>query len=79
MQKMHIYHFSVESAADISPILEQVQPDIVISCLRGDFAKQLAFHEVIADWLMDRNGKIIYISSAYVFDGSCGKLSCRHF
>lgn len=65
--------FSVEFPNDIYSILEQIRPDIVISCLRGDFDKQLAVHRNIADYLATGNGKIIYVSTANVFDGSCEK------
>ncbi|MBD5550601.1 MAG: sugar nucleotide-binding protein [Lachnospiraceae bacterium] len=66
-------HFSVEFPNDIYSILEQARPDIVISCLRGDFDKQLAVHRGIADYLAPGDGKIIYVSTANVFDGSCEK------
>ena len=62
--------FSVESPDDICFVLEQVRPDIVVSSLRGDFEKQLAAHEITAKYLMENNGKIVYISTANVFDGS---------
>lgn len=63
--------FSVESPNDILSVLEQVQPDIVISSLRGDFEKQLAVHRNIAEYLVANNGKMIFLSTANVFDGSC--------
>lgn len=64
-------HFSVEAPNDICSVLKQVRPDIVISSLRGDFDKQLITHENIANYLMANNGKIIYLSTVNVFDGSC--------
>lgn len=65
--------FSVESPGDIFPILKQVRPDIVISSLRGDFDKQLITHENIAKYLNANNGKMIYFSTANVFDGNCDR------
>lgn len=62
--------FSVEFPNDICSILKQVRPDIVISSLRGDFDKQLITHENVAKYLMANNGRLIYLSTANVFDGS---------
>ena len=62
--------FSVEFPDDICSVLEQVNPDIVISSLRGDFEKQLITHENTAKYLTANNGRFIYISTANVFDGS---------
>ena len=63
-------HFSVEFPNDICSILKQVRPDIVISSLRGDFDKQLITHENIAKYLTANGGRLIYLSTANVFDGS---------
>lgn len=63
--------FSVEFPGDIRSILKQVQPDIVISSLRGDYEKQLMTHENAAKYLMANGGRLIYLSTANVFDGSC--------
>lgn len=65
-----LIRFSVEFPNDINSILKQVHPDIVISSLRGDFNKQLITHENIAKYLITNNGKLIYLSTANVFDGS---------
>lgn len=65
-----LMRFSVEFPNDICSILKQVRPDIVISSLRGDFDKQLITHENVAKYLMANNGRLIYLSTANVFDGS---------
>ena len=65
-----LIRFSVEFPNDINSILRQVRPDIVISSLRGDFDKQLITHENIANYLMANSGRLIYLSTANVFDGS---------
>ena len=62
--------FSVEFPNDICSILKQVRPDIVISSLRGDFDKQLITHENVAKYLMANSGRLVYLSTANVFDGS---------
>lgn len=66
-------HFSVEFPNDICSILKQVRPDIVISALRGNYDKQLAAHENAAKYLMANGGRLIYLSTVNVFDGSCDR------
>lgn len=61
--------FSVEFPDDLCALLKQVQPDVVVSSLRGDFEKQLKTHEIAAKYLADNNGKMLFISTANVFDG----------
>lgn len=52
-------------------ILETLNPDIVISSIRGDFFLQLETHHIIAKFLeKDKNKKIIFISTSNVFDGA---------
>ena len=68
-----LIRFSVEFPNDICSVLKQVRPDIVISSLRGDFDKQLITHEKVAKYLMANNGRLIYLSTVNVFDGSCGQ------
>lgn len=65
--------FSMEFPEDIFSVLEKVQPDIVISSLRGNFEKQLEVHRNMAEYLEVSGGKMIYISTANVFDGNCRK------
>lgn len=65
-----LLHFSVETPKDINSILKQTRPDYVISSLRGDFNKQLIVHENIAEYLINNGGKMLYLSSANVFDGN---------
>lgn len=65
-----LMRFSVEFPNDICSVLKQVRPDIVISSLRGDYDKQLITHENVAKYLMANSGRLIYLSTANVFDGS---------
>lgn len=68
-----LLRFSLQEPGGIRPLLERVRPDLVISCLRGSFPHQLSVHEAAADYLADRDGKLIYLSSANVFDGELGR------
>lgn len=63
--------YELGSPEVIEAILDRVEPQIVISSLRGDFQLQLAAHSCVADYLLrDKAREIIYISTANVFDGS---------
>ena len=54
---------------DIFEILNSVKPSIVISSLRGDFSAQFIAHKHLCEYVNNtRNCKIIFLSSANVFD-----------
>ena len=65
-QKFHQYDLEQES---ISILLENLRPNIIISTLRGNFDAQVHTHLEIIDYLLrTKNTKLIFISSANVFD-----------
>ncbi|WP_420399208.1 sugar nucleotide-binding protein [Flagellimonas sp.] len=53
---------------DIVQLLEHVQPDFIISALRGEFAAQVQAHEHMMEYLIKNKTKLYFISSANVFD-----------
>ena len=53
---------------DVFPILEKIKPDIIISAVRGDFAAQLIAHQHLVEYVSENDAKILFISSANVFD-----------
>lgn len=65
--------FDLGEPQSIVPILERICPDTVVSCLRGDFARQLEAHGLVADFLHRRHGKLIYLSTVNVFDGDLSR------
>ena len=68
LEKNHqFFHYNFEED-DIYEILEIVKPTIIISALRGDFSKQVLLHQHIAEYLLSVNCKLIFLSSANVFD-----------
>ena len=71
-----LLHFDLDEPRSIVPLLENIRPDVVISCLRGDFARQLEAHRILADFLCQHHGKLVYLSTANVFDGD---LSHPHY
>lgn len=65
-----MYQYSLGDDDALSYVLEQAEPDYVISCLRGDFKEQLRTHRMAAEYLAVRSGKMIFISTANVFDAA---------
>ena len=64
--KQFVHYNHVED--DIFEILNLVKPSIVISTLRGDFNTQVIAHEHLAQYVFEHQCKVIFISSANVFD-----------
>ncbi|OMP30870.1 sugar nucleotide-binding protein [Mangrovimonas sp. DI 80] len=64
----HFFPYNVEED-DVIEIIEAVRPTIIISSLRGDFHAQTMAHQHIANYLLEnKNCKLIFLSSANVFD-----------
>ncbi|HLV14746.1 MAG TPA: sugar nucleotide-binding protein [Xanthomarina sp.] len=65
----HFFQYNIEED-DVFEILEAVKPTIIISALRGHFSAQIIAHTHISEYLKaNRECKIIFLSSANVFDG----------
>lgn len=65
--------FDLDEPRSIVPLLEQVRPDVAVSCLRGDFDRQLEAHGLAADVLRRHGGVMVYLSTANVFDGDLSR------
>lgn len=63
----HFFQYNVEED-DVYEILKATKPSIIISCLRGDFRAQTIAHQHISEYLLEHDCKIIFLSSANVFD-----------
>jgi dTDP-4-dehydrorhamnose reductase len=63
----HFFQYRVEED-DIFEILNVVKPSIIISCLRGDFHAQVIAHQHLSEYVISHDCKIIFLSSANVFD-----------
>lgn len=68
-----MFCFDLNQPHSVLPLLEQTRPDVVISCLRGDFDRQLQAHGLAADFLRQHDGKLVYLSTANVFDGDLSR------
>jgi dTDP-4-dehydrorhamnose reductase len=63
----HFFQYNFEED-DVYEILDIVKPTIIISALRGDFASQFIAHKHVAEYVHSKKIKIIFLSSANVFD-----------
>lgn len=63
----HFLHYNVEED-DVYNILEATKPSIIISALRGDFHAQTIAHQHMSEYILEHDCKIIFLSSANVFD-----------
>ncbi len=61
----------------IIEILQEVQPDIIISSLSGDFDEQLNFHKTLANEMKNNSSDLYFISTTNVFDGDLSKHHCE--
>ena len=61
--------FSVETPEKIRSILQETKPQVILSCLRGDFQKQMEVHKLLSDYIREKEERrLLYFSSANVFD-----------
>ncbi|MGV3464930.1 MAG: sugar nucleotide-binding protein [Heyndrickxia sp.] len=67
------FRLGVDQEEEVKEILNKVKPDIVISCLRGDFEQQLHFHKTLALEIRNRNCTMYFFSTTNVFDGDFSK------
>jgi len=66
-KNQHFFQYNLEED-DIFEILNVVKPTIIISSLRGDFSAQVIVHKHITEYVTSTNCKLIFLSSANVFD-----------
>ncbi|GAA3789610.1 hypothetical protein GCM10022271_22550 [Corallibacter vietnamensis] len=66
-KNQHFFQYDVEED-DVYEILQAVKPTIIISALRGDFSAQVIAHAHIVEYIKTYKSKLIFLSSANVFD-----------
>lgn len=64
----HQFHQYDIETENIEVLLQTLRPKIIISALRGNFDAQIAAHFSIIDYILRNDCKLIFISSANVFD-----------
>jgi len=64
-QKFFQYDMELE---DISILLDNLKPTVIISTIRGNFNSQIDLHQRIINWIKKHKCRLIFMSSANVFD-----------
>lgn len=63
----HFHQFDMETE-EITPLLESLKPEVIISALRGNVNGQVHLHFRMIDWILKNESRMIFLSSANVFD-----------
>lgn len=66
------FYYSLEKGG-LKQLLKELKPKLIISALRGDFTAQVEAHRFLAEHVRTNNCRIMFLSSANVFD------SFRHY
>lgn len=71
---MSMIPYELDDMEGLSDILQKINPDVIISCLTGNFTKLVLLHTTISEYIKRKeNGRLIFLSSANVFDGALEK------
>jgi dTDP-4-dehydrorhamnose reductase len=73
----HFHEFDMETE-DISILLDNLKPQFIISALRGNHYAQIDLHKRLSLWCMMHESRIIFLSSANVFDRFTNYPSYEH-
>ena len=66
-KQQNFFHYNLEDD-NILSIIKEVKPQLIISCLRGSFEAQVSCHQQLVDYIKNFNCRLMYFSSANVFD-----------
>lgn len=64
---------NIEDLDNINSILNNLKPQSIVSCLRGDYDKQLILHTKITEYLKNTEGRLYFCSTVNVFDSDLSK------
>lgn len=64
---------NIDDPINISSILDTIKPEIIVSCLRGDFKNQLSLHIKTGKYLKKNGGRLYFCSTTNVFDNDMSK------
>jgi dTDP-4-dehydrorhamnose reductase len=67
------FQLDVQEISKMMELISSIQPDSVISCIRGEFGQQLKFHKELAKVVRNINSNLYYFSTTNVFDGDFSK------
>jgi len=68
LNKDRSFKLNIDDEENIDSILDALKPNIIISCLRGNFSKQLIAHIKVATYLKEHDGRLYFFSTTNVFD-----------
>ena len=68
----HFFNYNFEKGG-LNDILNEIKPKLIISALRGNFNAQIEAHSKIIEYVKFNNCRVMFLSSANVFD------SFRHY
>ncbi|OIK10599.1 dTDP-4-dehydrorhamnose reductase [Bacillus sp. MUM 116] len=63
------FQLEVKQTDKLKEVIHVMKPDIVISCLRGDYDHQLKFHKELVEDLRHKDSSLYFLSTTNVFDG----------
>ena len=66
------FHLNIQDTEQLKSILNHVDPDIIISCLHGDFEQLMAFHKRLVNEL-NKTSLVYFLSTTNVFDGDLSR------
>ena len=67
-EENHQFHQYDIETENIEILLQNVKPTVIISAVRGSFDAQIIAHFEIINYILTHNCKLLFISSANVFD-----------
>jgi dTDP-4-dehydrorhamnose reductase len=71
------FQMNIQDGEVLKRILNNIEPDIVISSLHGDFEQLLEFHRLLAVELENRSSLLYFLSTTNVFDGDLSRHHCE--
>ena len=66
-KNQNFYPFNLENN-ELTALLKEVKPKLIISALRTNFDTQIDAHNLICEYVKKYNSRILFLSSANVFD-----------
>lgn len=68
-QQPNLLPWHISDLPGLKTMLKNIAPDIIISSLVGDFLQQSEAHRLMAEYLQETGGRMVFISTVNVFDG----------
>jgi dTDP-4-dehydrorhamnose reductase len=63
----HFHQFDMDKE-ELAPLLDVLKPKFIVSALRGSIGSQLYMHDQLIQWTLKNDARIVFLSSANVFD-----------